>query len=176
MCVDDGMANTARKGTTYTNFPARPGYRHQEELVLAITGGDALSTELRCWGYAPPLEPPLIPLPIRERGGKPPVPPFPTTQHHLAGAGTPAPGAWVPARRVGEVLPDGGGILFHCIILTDMGDQAPMMLLSWLATQVGGADTAAPCLFGDGARASPRCRRSAATPASGCGRRCRPST
>jgi hypothetical protein len=30
---------------------------------------------------------------------------------------------------------DGGGILFHLILLTGFGEQAPMTLVSWLATQ-----------------------------------------
>jgi hypothetical protein len=38
-------------------------YRSQEANVLAVTGGDYLSTAVRCWGYAPPLEYPLHPLP-----------------------------------------------------------------------------------------------------------------
>ena len=87
-------------------------YLKLETAVRDETKGDPLSTANLCWGYAPPLTPPY------DLG----VP-----------AAVPPPAVWAP-RRLSD-HPDGGGVLFHMILLTGLGSQAPMTLVSWLATQ-----------------------------------------
>lgn len=97
-------------------------YVKMHEAAMNQTGGDPLSTANLCWGYAPP------PLPLYSAGyeggdASVRVPPLPPGQE------------WAPLRRTDERV-DGGGILFHMILLTGLGQQAPMTLVSWLATQV----------------------------------------
>ena len=88
-------------------------YLKLQDAVRAETGGDPLSHENLCWGYAAPLDAPY-------NLGIPPT--LGTTSN------------WTPKPFSQEQ--NGGGILFHMILLTGLGEQAPMTLVSWLATQV----------------------------------------